>query len=707
MMNNLNRNLESSFKLDDNPVDKIDDLFGDFKYVKNNKKIEYLNVACAFDIESTSFYNEAGEKSACMYAFVLGMNGKIITGRTWDEALDYIQAISDRYCSDKEHRIVIYVHNLSFEFQWFRKRFEWDKVFALSEREVAYALTTSGIEFRCSYILSGYSLAKLGEQCTYYPVQKMVGDLDYKLARHSQTPLTDKEWKYIYNDCLVVMSYIQQQIELEDNNISNIPLTKTGYVRRYCRNKCLYEGTHKNSHKYLQYHKIIKSLTITSFNEYKQLKRAFIGGHSHGNPLIIGQTLSDVTSMDFTSSYPYCMLSEKYPMSKGQKINIKSKEEFYKNIELYCCIFDITFYNIESITPFEHFIPSSKCFNKEGIELDNGKVIRADKITMSLTEVDFKTISKFYKWDSIGIKNFRRYMKGYLPKNFIMAILKLYKDKTELKGVEEKYIEYMQSKASLNASYGMAVTDICRDEITYDGLEWGHEEPDYEKMLTKYNQSKNRFLYYIWGLYVTAYAKSNLASGILELQYDYLYADTDSVKFLNYEKHKDYFETYNNNCKKKLLDMINFYKLDPADIEPKTIKGETKLLGVWDYDGHYKRFRCLGSKRYMVEYDDGHHSFTVAGCSKKKAIPYMEQLAKDRNMDVMDLFDDELYIPKEFTNKNIHAYIDYKQDGILKDYLGNECEYHELSSVHLEACEFTLSLSANFADYILGLRGVL
>ena len=215
MMNNLNRNLESSFKLDDNPVDKIDDLFGDFKYVKNNKKIEYLNVACAFDIESTSFYNEAGEKSACMYAFVLGMNGKIITGRTWDEALDYIQAISDRYCSDKEHRIIIYVHNLSFEFQWFRKRFKWDKVFALSEREVAYALTTSGIEFRCSYILSGYSLAKLGEQCTYYPVQKMVGDLDYKLARHSQTPLTDKEWKYIYNDGLVVMSYIQQQIELE------------------------------------------------------------------------------------------------------------------------------------------------------------------------------------------------------------------------------------------------------------------------------------------------------------------------------------------------------------------------------------------------------------------------------------------------------------------------------------------------------------
>lgn len=707
MMDNLKRSLESNFKLDDNPVKDINELLGDFKYIKSNKKIEYLNVACAFDIESTSFYDEYGEKAACMYAFVLGMNGKIIVGRTWDEALEYFKAISDKYCSDKNHRIIFYVHNLSFEFQWFRKRFEWDKVFALSEREVIYGLTTLGIEFRCSYILSGYSLAKLGEQCTYYPVQKMVGDLDYKLLRHSKTTLSDKEWKYIYNDGLVVMSYIQQQIEIEGNNISNIPLTKTGYVRRYCRNECLYEGSHKNSAKYLKYRKIIKSLTITSLNEYKQLKRAFIGGHSHGNPLIIGQTLSDVTSMDFTSSYPYCMLSEKYPMSKAEKITIKSKEEFYKNIDLYCCIFDITFYDIESSTPFEHFIPASKCYEKCEALCDNGKIVSAKKISMSLTEVDFKTISKFYTWSSIGIKNFRRYMKGYLPKNFIMAILKLYKDKTELKGVTDKFIEYMQSKASLNAGYGMMVTDICRDEITYENDNWDTVLPDYEKMLEKYNKSKNRFLFYVWGLYVTAYAKANLASGILELQYDYLYADTDSVKFLNYEKHKKYFDEYNANCKTKLLNMLKMYHLNPALIEPKTIKGKTKLLGVWDFDGHYKRFRCLGSKRYMVQYDDGSYSFTVAGCSKKLAIPYLLNIAKEKNVDVMDLFDDNMYIPAEYTSKNIHAYIDYKQDGILKDYLGNECEYHELSSVHLEACEFTLSLSSNFADYILGLRGKL
>lgn len=57
-------------------------------------------------------------------------------------------------------RIIIYVHNLSYEFQFMRKWFVWDKIFALEERKVVYAIM-AGIEFRCSYILTGYSLKSL------------------------------------------------------------------------------------------------------------------------------------------------------------------------------------------------------------------------------------------------------------------------------------------------------------------------------------------------------------------------------------------------------------------------------------------------------------------------------------------------------------------------------------------------------------------
>ena len=707
---------ETNFKLCEEPSDNINDLLLDFKYIKSNKKISYLNVACCFDIESTSFYDEEDNKCSCMYAFTININGKHIEGRTWNEALAYFQKISEAYMTSKDNRIIFYVHNLSYEFQFFRCRFKWEKVFALSEREVAYALTTNGIEFRCSYILSGYKLAKLGEQCINYPVKKMVGDLDYSKIRHSKTPLTDAEWNYIYHDGLVVVSYIQQCIENEKNNITNIPLTKTGYVRRYCRNMCLYDGQHnKNTSKYLKYRSIIKSLTISSVEEYKQLKRAYIGAHTHANPLIVGQKIKNVYSLDFTSSYPAVMLySRNFPMSKGTRIKINNIDEFNESIENYCCIFDITFYNIESTAPFEHCIPSSKCYVKENALVDNGKIIKADKISMSMNEVDFKTFSMFYKWESIGIKNFRRYMKGYLPKNLILAILHLYKNKTELKGVEDKYIEYMSAKSDLNSVYGASVTDICRDEIIYsDNNEWGHEEPDYEKMIKKYNKSKNRFLYYIWGGYVTSLAKYNLLSCVAEeLKYDYLYSDTDSVKIINYDRHKKYFDNYNKNVKKKLLEMCKFYKLNPALIEPANIKGEKQLIGIWDKEFEddkpsYLEFKTLGSKRYMVQYPNGEYSFTVAGCNKKTAIPYLINQSKALKTDIMDLFDDDMYIPAEYTGKNVHTYIDYEIKGTLTDYLGNVSEYHEYSGVHLAPVEFTLSLTANFADYIMGLRGVL
>ena len=73
---------------------------------------------------------------------------------------------------------------------------------------------------------------------------------------------------------------------------------------------------------------------------------------------------------------------------------------------------------------------------------------------MSLNEVDFKTFSKFYKWDEIRIKNFRYYMKGYLPKDFILSILHLYKNKTELKGVVGSELDYLKAKENLNSAYG-------------------------------------------------------------------------------------------------------------------------------------------------------------------------------------------------------------------------------------------------------------
>ena len=113
-------------------------------------------------------------------------------------------------------------------------------------------------------------------------------------------------------------------------------------------------------------------------------------------------------------------------------------------------------------------------------------------------------------------------------------------------------------------------------------------------MIAKYNKSSSRFLFYPWGVAICAYARRNLFTGILEFKEDYIYADTDSIKVQNIENHMDYIKRYNDDCIKKLYMAMDYHELPYDLIEPKTIKGESKPLGVWDFDGHYKRFKTLG-----------------------------------------------------------------------------------------------------------------
>lgn len=681
----------------------LNDLLEDFQLIEKKKKESYYNVASVFDIETSSFYI-GEEKNACMYCWVFGINGKCIRGRTWDEFLEVINTLINRYDLSKEKRFIIYVHNLAYEFQWIRKLFKWEKIFSIEQRRPLYAITTSGIEFRCSYMLSGYSLESVGNNLTKYKINKMVGDLDYDLIRHSTTPLSDKEWGYVMNDGLVVMSYIQEEIE-RMGDITKLPLTKTGYVRLLCRDNCL-----KGANKY-NYSKMISRLTLT-LNEYEELKRVYSGGFTHANNKYVNKIMNNVASFDFTSSYPTVMISEKYPMTKPRKIEIKSKEQFLKLLDTYCCMFDIQFNDLKSIVDFEHYISRSKCSFIDGYVLDNGRVVKAKILRTALTELDFKIIEKMYTWKSMKICNFYVMEKAYLPKELINVILKLYGNKTTLKGVEDKVVEYLVSKGMLNSIYGMCVTDICRDEFIYDN-DWSTIQCDKDALLNEYNYSKTRFLYYAWGVWVTAYARYNLFSGILECKDDYIYSDTDSIKILNYKEHDDYFNKYNSDIIRKLSLCLRHYNIPINKVKPKTIKGVEKPLGVWDFEGVYESFKTLGAKRYMYVQDNDCH-ITISGVKKKNGIEYLKHKYKT-NENILKHFTNGLLFPAEYsvgrgkdkqiknaTGKLTHIYIDDERKGKVIDYLGNENTFHELSSVFMEKASYDLSLEEDFWEFICG-----
>lgn len=680
----------------------------ELKLVINNKKIKYYNIPCSFDIETSSFFRSTGknenEKCSCMYVWTFGILGYVIIGRTWDEYIKLCKNINTLFVLSDNVRLVVYVHNLSYEFQFMRKWFEWIKVFALDSRKPIYAICDTGIEYRCSYLLSGYALSKLGDELQEIRIQKLIGDLDYNLIRHSKTPLTEKEIGYCVNDCKIVMAYIMERI-ITDGDISKIPMTKTGYVRQYCRDSC-FKDSNKRSYKKLRYMEMMRGLRLTP-DEYKQLKRAFQGGFTHSNPFFSGKVLNNVFSFDFTSSYPCVMISEKFPMSSSEKIEIKSREQFYFNLKTYCCLFDVEITGLQSRLYFDNYISISRCWGVKNAVVNNGRVVKADRICTTITEQDFYIIKKFYIWEKGGLKvgNFRRYKKDYLPSDFVKAIIKLYKDKTELKGVEGKEVEYLRSKEMINSCYGMAVTDIVRDDIVYDENEWKDIDKVKAKSLIEgkishYNSNRSRFLFYPWGVWVTAYARRNLFTGILEFGDDYIYSDTDSIKVLNADSHREYIDDYNTTIRKQLENACRYHGIDIKNIEPKTIKGVKKCLGVWDFEGVYDRFKTLGAKRYMVEHD-GEISITVSGLNKKVCVPYLVNKYGD---DIFSAFNDDLYIPPEYTGKNTHTYIDDRRNGKVKDYMGVYGEYDELSCIHLGPADYSLSLSREYVEYILSIQ---
>ena len=674
----------------------------------NNQKISYYNIVFAFDIESTSFTDKPtkedhNEKRSVMYIWQLAINGRVVTGRTWSDFLFAIEQIEQILQTDRYNRCIIYVHNLAFEFQYIRKFFEWHKVFAIDKRKPIYAITETGIEFRCSYILTNYSLAKLGEQLHKYKVSKLVGDLDYKLVRHSETPLTKQELDYCINDVLVVSAYIQEQIEKE-KYIYKIPLTCTGYCRRYVRRNCLYGDNYKTwKHQCAKYRSIMNSLTIDGVEEYRQLKRGFQGGFTHAGSYWAGYTIDNVDSIDFTSSYPYVLLSEQFPMSSGKVVTIHSQDELENYLKKYCCLFDVKFYGLKAKFKYENYLSVYKCYQKTGVVENNGRIYSGDIVATTVTEQDFEIIRKTYSFKKCDIANFRIYEKGYLPIEVIRSIIKLYQDKTTLKGVKDKEQEYQVSKGLLNSVYGMMVTDIIRDEIIYSDT-WEIEPADPEKQIEKYNNSRRRFLFYPWGVWCTAYARRNLWTGIVNFGEDYCYSDTDSIKCVNIEKHREYIDAYNKMCDRKLRHMCEYYGLDyEKELLPKTIIGETKPLGIWDHETKgniYKKFKTLGAKRYMV-YQGEDLSLTVSGVNKKFAIPYMkEQYSID---ECFEAFNEGLIIPEQFTGKLTHYYIDKEYKGNITDYKGVTISYDSLSGIFLEPAAYEFDITADYINFLKGM----
>ena len=563
-------------------------------WLKNGKVIGYKKG------KSNEYWNEL-EPIALCYLWQFSFNDKVYYGR---ELRDFEKVLQD---IPKDYKVIIWVHNLAYEFHFLNNFIEWKNVFARSPHKPIKCICKDypNVEFRCSYMLTRLSLESWGKQIGF---NKAVGYLEYDKIRTPLTPLTEKELIYGEDDCLVVYHGIKKYRE-QYKRVRDIPLTQTGTVRRVVKEVLMKDKVYKKS---------IKRLIPHDAYEYKILMDVFSGGYTHANRYYSGiiQT-GHIEHYDFASSYPSVMVCEKYPSTVWLydfEKRIPSAEEIEDN----AYILKIKFTNIKCKT-FNTYIQSSKC-DGYNFKYDNGRVISADELTMYMTELDWLTISETYNWETCEVLEKYKAKKDYLPKPFVDYVLELYHNKTTLKDVENMEDLYMQSKQYINSLFGMAVTAIVQPNVEFNGTDWSikplteqYVNEHLNKLRINREREKRYFLSYSWGCWITAYARRNLWKCIISCDEQVIYCDTDSI-FVH--GHQD-FTWYNDEVNMKMKKACDILGLDFNRTRPKTPKGIEKPLGIFASEDSCCEFVTLGAKRYVERRTtDNKLHLTVSGINK-------------------------------------------------------------------------------------------
>ncbi len=656
----------------------------------------YLSDFATFDIETTTYQmpiiDDEPQYNAFMYQWQFCIADKVIMGRTWEEFIELLDKLRIHLGLSHNHYFVIYVHNLAFEFQFFRNFFNVTNVFSLERRKPIKCLVDDAFEFRCSYKLSNMGLQKFVSSTPGALYWKKYGDLDYSIQRTPSTELSNDELAYCYNDVRGLREAIQHLLKSEKDTLATIPMTSTGYVRREFR-----AAINKNPRN----HYVFRDLQLDPYL-YALLKTATRGGNCHCNPTLSGaiddrNVFSNVGSFDMSSAYPAVMTQCKFPMTPFiKRANDLSIIDKLLPTGDYALIIDCVFHNL-SITTLETvpYIPKAKCTKLWKERIDNGRVLSAEFAGMVLTDIDWKIIASQYTYTDVEILNLYSAKYDYLPIELREKVIEQYTNKCTLK-FGDPYL-YTKYKNKINADFGMMLTDICRREITYDPT--SKENPfilepwNIEESMNKYYNSRNSFLSYQWGVWVTAHCRNRLQKAIDVVGVDAIYCDTDSLKFLN--NHDKDFEKLN----KDILDEASKCQLlTSCNVKDPEGKTHHYQLGIWEKEKTYESFKSLGAKKYAYTYpNDPDLHITVAGLSKKKGA---EWLTKHGGMKKFCM---DTIIPAGSSGRNVSSYIDrnapytllFKGEKILTG-----------SAIAIYESSYTFTIASEYEELLSDLKGV-
>ena len=626
------------------------------------RKKDYYNDFITMDIETSTIGRSTDNAVAFTYSIAVYIREKCFLFRTWQEYNKFIAKLKSMFYLSYNNRLVCYVHNLAYEFQFMRDFVHVEDMFATIPRKVV-KFYASGIEYRCSYKLTNMGLEKFTKQIPNVKHNKLSGsDFDYFKVRTPSTELTPAELDYIYNDVAGLYEALDYTLQQDKHNMATVPLTSTGYVRNELRHNMA-----KNPLNRLRFRE-----TRLDQMTYGLLREARRGGNTHCNPVYSNMIVADLASKDMSSAYPAVMVQKKFPMTPFREVRESRLPDFERYTTKYACILDLTFTNIEvktlntipyiakaHCTGFPKLKTGDEKENKDLFRSDNGRVLRSSTLSMVITDIDYKIIKNTYKWDSVKCNSCYISQYDYLPNELRNTILKQYRDKTTLKGVDD-YL-YMKQKNKFNANFGCMLTDICQDDVEYipnSPKPFRYtRETTFQEQLDKYYSSENSFLSYQHGVWVTAWCRWRLQRAIDLLGYDMVYNDTDSVKFFKEPNKEHIFNALN----AEIFDDIR----ECGFVCTIEYNSKKYTLGLWEDDGDYKYFKSLGAKKYCYIDTDDNFEITVAGLSKTKARNYLLEQAEKLDKDVLDIFGVGTIVPQGHSGRTTSKYNDYEKIKII------------------------------------------
>lgn len=661
---------------------ELDNIIPEFK---KYRKSGYIDIGAAFDIETTSYYSEELKANrATMYHWQFGLNDVVITGRTWEELKDFCKYL-DKKAKKAKATLLILDQNLGFEFSFIKGLFTWKKdkkghtmIFAKDIRTVLYCVT-GNLEFRDTLALTNMGLDKYQKNFNL-DVGKLKGDLDYELMRHSDTPLTDQEIAYCINDVLVLTDFYHKFLKPQFLDIDKpIPLTSTGIVRSEVKEA--FKALPKSEQRKIR--NAIKN--AMPGRDLYNLWRTFLfrGGLTHANILACNELMDfNFASYDGKSMHPSQMLHHNFSWKYIRKnknmfeeIKEASRDEKYG---FFGCF---TFYNIKAST--YHSLESKNKlveYSRDAV-FDNGRLCKARKITVMLTQIDWFNYEKMYTFDSYEVHYiYQSYMRP-LPDYLLKTVCHYFWLKENSR---DDVVLYNLTKRKLNGCFGMCATGLTETDLDYDPetqiFKPSKETKTYDELV------RNLILLPQWSIEIAAYSRAQLIDAIINGGgVDSIYYDTDSNKVNHPEKYEAYYNDFNT----KMIDINKTINTYGYDREP------FLHIGCWEKEYVGTRYKVLGAKRYLVEHD-GKIQCTVAGMVKGT----LEDYCEDKNLNIWDEFKDKLTLSPKYSKKKTTIYWDEPFEDELTDYKGNTKHISECSCCSIISIPFKMSMDDYFVSLI-------